>query len=36
MKDEAAMFAIRELEPHSPPLDFETVRDLMDRPQSRR
>jgi hypothetical protein len=36
MKDEAAKFVIHELEPHSPPLDYATVRELMDRPRSRR
>jgi hypothetical protein len=36
MKDEAVRFVIEELEPHSPPLVCEIVRDLMDRPRSRR
>ena len=36
MKHEAAMFVIHELEPHSPPLDYAKVRELMDRPKSRR
>jgi hypothetical protein len=36
MKDEAARFVIDELEPHSPVPDYETVRELMDRPKPRR
>ena len=36
MKDDAVRFVIEDFEPHLPPLDFETVRGLMDRPESRR
>lgn len=36
MKDEMVRFVIQDLEPNSPPLNCETVRQLMDRPRSRR
>ncbi len=36
MKDEAARFVIEELEPRSPQLNYEAVRELMDRSKSRR
>lgn len=36
MKDEAIRFVVEELEPHSPPVGQAKVRDLLDRPKSRR